>query len=293
MDGKNGFSGVIKLGLTAAVLASLFLVPSTFAAKKQQTQEISQETLAQHPEITDLREQVAATPEDALLQANLGNMYARLGWDDLAIESYLGALTLDESLYEAWTNLGTIYNRQEKLPEAERSFRKAIDLQPRAALAYYNLGTVLDRADRYDEALMAYKTAITYDPDLLDPATNPQVVNNEHLTSIRLMSYLETSGSGALPLEEFTADMEAMADEMEAAEEASEEKDGSAAAVIPVAAAAAAGSSNPPSASGTSSGKPVLGTLSADIKKESRRARRKRQKQQQSPAPAGSDPATS
>lgn len=284
MDGKNGFSGVLQLGLTAAVVASIFLVPSTFAAKKQ-TQEISQETLARHPEITDMREQVAAAPDDARLQATLGNMYARLGWDDLAIESYLGALTLDESLYEAWTNLGTIYNRQENLPEAEKSFRMAIELQPRAALAYYNLGTVLDRADRYDEALTAYKTAITYDPKLLDPAVNPQVVNNEHLTSIRLMSYLESSGSGALPLEEFTADMEAMVDETEAAEET----DRSAALVVPVAAAVAADSASSQEASGTASGKPILGTLSADVKKESRRERRKRQKQQQSPAPAESD----
>ena len=289
MDGNNGFSGVIKLGLTAAVLASFSLVPSTFAAKKQQTQEISQETLAQHPEITDLREQVAAAPEDALLQANLDNMYARLGWDDLAIESYLGALTLDESLYEAWTNLGTIYNRQENLPQAEKSFRKAIDLQPRAALAYYNLGTVLDRSDRYEEALVAYKTAITYDPKLLDPAVNPQVVNNEHLVAIRLMSYLETSGSGALPLEEFSTDMET-------SEEAGKESDASAAVVVPVAAAAVSSDAavgSPPGVSTAAPKKPVLGTLSADVKKESRRARRKRQKQAQSPPPPAPDTSTS
>ncbi len=285
---KNGFWGVWQLGLTAAVLASFVVVPSTLAAEKQ-TPEISQETLALHPEITDMRQQVAAEPQDAVLQATLGNMYAQLGWDDLAIESYLGALTLDESLYEAWTNLGTIYNRQENLPQAEKSFRQAIALQPRAALAYYNLGTVLDRSDRYEEALVAYKTAITYDPKLLDPAVNPQVVNNEHLTSIRLMSYLETSGSGALPLEEFSTDMET-------SEEAGKESDASAAVVVPVAAAAVSSDAavgSPPGVSTAAPKKPVLGTLSADVKKESRRARRKRQKQAQSPPPPAPDTSTS
>jgi tetratricopeptide (TPR) repeat protein len=203
-------------------------------------------------------------------------MYAQRGWDDLAIESYLEALTLDETLYEAWTNLGTIYNRQENLPQAEKSFRKAIDLQPRAALAYYNLGTVLDRSDRYDEALAAYKTAITYDPTLLDPAVNPQVVNNQHLTSIRLMSYLESAGSGALPLEEFSADMEDLLAKTETGEEETEPP-----LVVPVGAAVSEPQPGPPAVSRTSSGKLVLGTLHADVKKESRKSRRQRRKQEQ------------
>jgi tetratricopeptide (TPR) repeat protein len=276
MPWKTHFLAGLRTPLSVALLAAVFLIAPlglVDAAKKETA--VSQETLAEHPEILDLHQQVSDQPEDARLLASLGNKYAQQGWDDLAIQAYLGALELDPTLYEAWTNLGTIYNRQENLPAAENAFGNAIALQPRAALAYYNLGTVLDRQDRYDEALVAYKTAITYEPDLLDPAVNPQVVNNQHLTSIRLMSYLETSGSGALPLEEFHLEMAAMVDEMDAAE-AEEEATPEAAAAIPMAGVV---SDSPPA------DKPVLGTLSADVKKESRRSKRKRQKQEQASAP--------
>ena len=281
MDRINGFLRRRRPGLTIAFLAVVLLVPSTQAAKE--ANKVSPETLALHPEVMEMHQQIAAAPEDARLQAALGNMYAQRGWDDLAIASYLEALTLDETLYEAWTNLGTIYNRQENLPKAEKSFRNAIDLQPRAALAYYNLGTVLDRSDRYDEALAAYKTAITYDPTLLDPAINPQVVNNQHLTSIRLMSYLESAGSGALPLEEFTEEMESMLEEAEAVEDEAAPPAPEAQPVGSIVPDPTAGLRTYP---GTSNGKPVLGTLHADVKKESWRAKRKRRKQEQAPPQA-------
>lgn len=235
-------------GLAIGLTLLTCLAGLTLAGRK--TSIISADTLALHPEVITLRQEVATHPDDALLHAKLGNMYAGLGWDDLAEAAYLQAVALDENLYEAWTNVGTIYNRQDKLGQAEGAFRKAIDLQPRAALAYYNLGTVLDRAGRYDEALVAYKQAITYQPDLLDPAVNPQVVNNRHLTAIRLMSYLEGAGSGSLPLESFPQE-----EEMEP--ESSLDTD----------------------APQESIAKPILGTLTLTIEKESRSARRKRQPQ--------------
>jgi len=250
--------------VAVAVGLSLFAGPAAPALAGKKAAVISEDTLALHPEVIALRQEVAAHPGDALLEAKLGNMYAELGWFDLAEQAYLAAVRLDDTLYEAWTNMGTIYSRENKLGPAEQVFRKAIHLQPRAALAHYNLGTVLDRAGRYDEALASYKTAVTYQPDLLDPAVNPQVVNNRHLTAIRLMSYLEEAGSGSLPLETF-------ADKAAAKAGTDTETDAGMKEADPP----AAGTGRPLAADG----KPILGTLTMTIEKESRRARRQRREQ--------------
>lgn len=269
MDLILGFSrrSLVALALGVSILAA----HSGLALAGKDVREISEDTLALHPEVVAMRQEVATHADSALLQAKLGNMYARLGWDDLAEASFMEAVRLDENFYEAWTNIGTIYSHQAKLGQAENAFRKAISLQPRAALAYYNLGTVLDRANRYDEALAAYKTAITYQPDLLDPAVNPQVVNNRHLTAIRLMSYLENAGSGSLPLETF-------AEETESELESELSPEGMPGQVMTAPPAPAA--------------KPVLGTLTMTIEKESRSTRRKR-KEHSDPTPEQSAPAPS
>jgi tetratricopeptide (TPR) repeat protein len=230
--------------LAGSAVVLLALSPARPADGK--AADISPETLAQHPEVIELRQQVADSPEDARLHAQLGNLYADLGWDDLAMASYREAIRLDEDLYKAWTNLGTIQNKREQLTSAEKSFRRAVALQPRAALAHYNLGVVLDRQGRYEEALQSYKTAVTYEPELLDPAVNPQVVNNRHLTAIRLLTYLDEIGSASLPLEEIETD--------EATPAESEED-----RAAPVTAAALAGAAAP-QADGPES-KTILGTL--------------------------------
>jgi len=251
-----GFSRHSLVGL--AIGLTILICPTELSLSAKKTSAVSADTLALHPEVIAMRQELAAHPDNPLLHANLGNMYAKLGWDDLALASFKEAVRLDASLYEAWTNIGTVYSRQENLTQAEKAFRKAIVLQPRAALAYYNLGTVLDRDNRYDEALAAYKQAITYQPDLLDPAVNPQVVNNRHLTAIRLLSYLEEAGSGSLPLEEFAEEPQASPD-MD---------------LTPA-----------------STARPVLGSLIMTIAKEPRSTRRKH-RQLSDPTPEESSPAS-
>lgn len=265
MAQNTGVSRLLFRGLVTASTAALALLLSASAADKPA--DLSAATLALHPELEQLRQEVNSDPLNPVLQAELGNMYALLGWDDLAEASYLEAVSIDQNLYEAWTNLGTVYSRQEKLGPAERSFRRAISLQPRAALAYYNLGTVLDRGGRYDEALQAYKVAVTYEPELLDPAINPQVVNNSHLTAIKLLSYLEGAGSGSLPLETFSAE------DMDAA-----------VAAATLAAADKAALEMPEPQVDPQSGKVILGNL--EVRKETRSERKERKRLEEEAAAA-------
>lgn len=187
----------IRLVLPALLV---LLLPGSPGFPRGKTRGLSPEILKENPDVARMMERVAEDPGNAALRTQLANLYAGKGWNDLAIEAYSQALQSDQTYYVAWANQGTVYTRLGNLHAAERALRNAINLQPRAALAHYNLGVVLDRESRYDEALAAYKTAVTYQPELLDPKVNPQVVNNTHLTTVRLMNYLDSVGSSTLPL---------------------------------------------------------------------------------------------
>ncbi len=192
---------VLITALPLVAVAATFTPPAS-AADSLARLAPGEDALAQHPDVATAWEQVQAHPGDTGRLTDLGNVYAQRGWEDLAVRAYRAALSEDEKLYVTWTNLGTVYNRMGQTGQAESAFRRAIKIQPRAALAHYNLGVVLDRTGRYEDALESYKTAVTYDPTLLDPAVNPQVVNNEHLVAIRLMRYREEVGASTLPLEQ-------------------------------------------------------------------------------------------
>ncbi|MFQ5719019.1 MAG: tetratricopeptide repeat protein [Acidobacteriota bacterium] len=185
-----------------AIMACITLASPTHARKaKKAGPALSDAVLALHPDILAMRARVAASPQDAALHNDLGTLYGLQGWDDLALDAFREAIRLDPSLYSAWTNIGTIENKRGRLDAAATAFQAAIDIEPRAALAHYNLGVVRERQGSYDQALASYKTAVTLDPDLLDPGANPQIVNNRHETVIRLLKYLEETGSSSLPLE--------------------------------------------------------------------------------------------
>jgi tetratricopeptide (TPR) repeat protein len=208
--------------LTTA-LATALLAPAVALSAPDVPAPRSADTLSANPDVVEMIETVEANPSEPRLYGDLGNLYAAKGWDDLAIAAYRQAIKLDDGLYSVWANLGTVYTKTEEFDQAESAFQRAIQIRPRAALAHYNLGVVLDRSGRYEEALQSYKTAVTYDPGLLDPAVNPQVVNNAHVTAIQLMTYLDEVGSATLPLEEMPAALVTVADETVADETAADE----------------------------------------------------------------------
>jgi tetratricopeptide (TPR) repeat protein len=193
---------LIRRPLGPAVLGhvlSILLAAGAIAAER--VADPSAEELAHHPELVEARKRVAASPEDPALHNDLGNMYARVGWDDLAIAEYRQATDLEPRMYIAWTNLGTLYAKGGELGRAKSAFQTAIRIQPRAALAHYNLGVVFDREGNYDQALGSYVTAVRYEPDLLDPSVNPPIVQNRRLLEIKTLVYMKDVGTAALPLE--------------------------------------------------------------------------------------------
>jgi tetratricopeptide (TPR) repeat protein len=230
------FCGYILI--LSAVLPAILLAPAAAAAEPKIPAPSGADTLKANPDVAELLQEVRANPANAQLYGDLGNLYATKGWYDLAAATYKQAVKLDKELYPAWANMGTAHIMMEQYEDAEDAFKRALAIQPRDALAHYNLGVAQDRIGDYEKALESYRTAILYDPALLDPAVNPQVVNNAHMTSIQLMAYLDEVGVSTLPLAEMPAPVMVEGDEAAPADPA----------VVPVATAADAK-------------KPILGTL--------------------------------
>ena len=68
---------------------------------------------------------------------------------------------------------------------------------------------------------------------MLDPAVNPQIVNNDNEVSIRLLRYLETIGSSSLPLTDTPPDLLKAAEEVREMRESGELPPGTGGTVVP------------------------------------------------------------
>lgn len=144
---------------------------------------------------------VAADPDNPGLHNNLGNAYVLENRMDEALREFRAAARLDDRSPVPWNNIGTTYRKMGKRTQAESALRKALDRDPRYALAWYNLGTVYDDAGNYDKAIELYLKAVSLKPELAEVTYNPQVVENRHLTVVKLRHFLEESGNIALPLD--------------------------------------------------------------------------------------------
>jgi Flp pilus assembly protein TadD len=155
---------------------------------------------AKDPVVT-YRLRLNTEPDNPALHNNLGNLYVQRNWMDEAVAEYRKAIDLDPASATAWNNLGTAYNKMGKSSAAMSAFEHATKVDPRYALAWYNIGTLYDENGDYDKAVEMYLKAASFKPDLLDPAVNPQVINNRKILAVRLRRYLEEGGNLALPLE--------------------------------------------------------------------------------------------
>lgn len=156
---------------------------------------------AAEDQVLAYRLRLATEPDNPALHNNLGNLYVLRNWMDEAEASYRRAIRLNPGSPIIWNNLGTAQMKMGEMGQAMSSFRKAIKLDPQYALGWYNIGVIHDAQQHYDQAIDHYLKAISLNPRLLDPAVNPQVVNNDHLMALRLRRYLEEEGGLALPLE--------------------------------------------------------------------------------------------
>jgi tetratricopeptide (TPR) repeat protein len=109
---------------------------------------------------------ITKRPDDPRFHNELGFVYQKRGYFDLAMEEYTKAIVLDPYYLEAFYNRGTLFVKWGQALAAQKDFEKAIQIDKNYAKAYNNLGLLLQiYLGKPDEALKNYKTAIDLEPD--------------------------------------------------------------------------------------------------------------------------------
>jgi tetratricopeptide (TPR) repeat protein len=163
----------------AGVARSLAAAKSQLAAQKL----ASGDTAAA---ISLYREAVAATPENALLNYQLGMALDKAG--DLAAEraALEAAAKLDPAFALAQNQLGYLLSRDGSAAgnaAAEAHFRAAVKAAPEFAVAWINLAATLGAEARYGEAQEAIAAALRLDPknsDALQLRRQLEAVGSQH-----------------------------------------------------------------------------------------------------------------
>lgn len=167
-------------------------------ARAQET--VRSNPLGQDPSVREYLELIDRAEASPHQLAAFGNFLSQNGMNNLALEYYGVALSIERKDPVLWLNVGTLHRQLKEYDQAAGAYSRALSLDPNNAFAHYNLGSVLDEMGEYDDAIEEYRLALTLDPSLGDPATNPQAANNERLLAVKLMLYEQQVGSAGLPL---------------------------------------------------------------------------------------------
>jgi len=93
------------------------------------------------------------TPNDKLLNYNLGRLFQDLGEYELAIEQYHNLISIDPRSYPAYNNLGFIaLNFEDNYEEAVRYFSKAIEIDSLYDQAWCNRGIAYELLEEWTRA---------------------------------------------------------------------------------------------------------------------------------------------
>ena len=103
---------------------------------------------------------------------NLGIAFFDLGDFEGAIRCYEAAIALKPRFAEAISNRGNALRQLGRFAEAEADYRRALMINPKYAEAHNNLGSVLRDLERPAEAEQAYKRALSLKPQYLEALNN-------------------------------------------------------------------------------------------------------------------------
>lgn len=111
------------------------------------------------------REAIRLKPDFADAIINLGNVYARKGLYDLAVETYRKALACDNCPSEGYYNLGyVLMDRGSDLSEVLALFKKSLELNDTFADAHFNIALAYERNDQYQEAQRHWRKYVELEP---------------------------------------------------------------------------------------------------------------------------------
>ena len=140
-------------------------------------------------QILEQERRVDASPQDASLRNDFGNLLAERRFANEAAEQYEIAARLDRSNFIALYNLGLLRETQGKVSRAMGAYERSIDRKRGFPQSHFRLGRLYEHAGRSGDAVEEYAKALLIDPAMRDPRRNPLVIDSELLFQASLANY--------------------------------------------------------------------------------------------------------
>ncbi|MEO8086988.1 MAG: tetratricopeptide repeat protein [Bacteroidota bacterium] len=110
--------------------------------------------------------------DEAEFYVSSGLAYGSAGRYEDAFKDFAHAISMSDTLKEAYSNWGNYLTELGRVNEAVEKLDKAITLDPEYVAAWYNKGNAIARAGDYNQALAIYQKVLSLDPDYSDAMMN-------------------------------------------------------------------------------------------------------------------------
>ncbi len=138
---------------------------------------------------------LAATPNDADLNANIGAIKQAQGDLDSALSYYGKAERLNPSSTLTRLNVGTLYQQKKDYRRAIEAYDSVLTLEPSNTKAMYYKASALSEMGDKNTALNLYKSVLTLEPQNKDARNAVTAIVKETMTPIEYIGYLSQNGT--------------------------------------------------------------------------------------------------
>ncbi len=140
-------------------------------------------------EILAMEKRIEASPDDAHLRNDFGNLLALRHFPEQAAGQYELAAELDASNFIAYYNLGLLRETEGKIGPAIAAYKSSIARKPGFPQSRFRLGRLYEHTGKPDEAVTQYAKALWIDPGMRDPKRNPLVIDSDLMYRASLSIY--------------------------------------------------------------------------------------------------------
>jgi len=169
--------GIVVLGLSVRTVIrnldwrnqdSLWIATAKVSPSSHQNHNNLGDMYARHGElekaVEEFKKAIELKPNYGDAYHNLANVYHQMGKDDLAKENYQKALEFNPGLWQSHQNLAALYFLEEKLDLAEQHLLKAIEINPTNGELYVNLSILYQKMGKKEKAAEALQKAQQLSP---------------------------------------------------------------------------------------------------------------------------------
>jgi hypothetical protein len=139
--------------------------------------------------IAEQEKRVEASPQDANLRNDFGNLLAERRFPEQAAEQYETALELDKKNFISAYNLGLVRETEGKVSSAISAYQRSIKRKPGFPQSRFRLGRLYEKTNQPESAVHEYAAAMWIDPAMRDPKRNPLIIDCQLIYLASLANY--------------------------------------------------------------------------------------------------------